>query len=75
MYLINKQNIVFAEIREKRDKIAALFDSRSRRHTDVYPHLVCDYRGKRGLAQTGRTVEQDMVKHLSPCLCRVDVDF
>ena len=74
MDLIDEQNVTFAEIRKRADKIARLFQSGPRGSADVHTHLACDELGKRRLAKACRAEEQGVVKWLTAKQRCVDVN-
>src|SRR5204863_1518011 len=42
---------------------------------DVYAHCVCNDVSERGLAETGRTAQQNMLEHIAPFFCRFHHQF
>ena len=75
VYLVDKQNVAVRETRQKRGKIAGLFYGGTARYAQIRAHLCGDYSRKRGLSETGRTVQQHMVERVSALLCRLYVYF
>ncbi len=55
-----------AEIGQNSRQVTGAFDSRSRGNLDVYAHLGGHDVGQGGLAQSGRSVKQQMVQRFIP---------
>ncbi len=62
MNFVNEDHIARAEIGEDGSQIARAFDGGACRHFDVDSHLIAQHVRERGLAQTGRTVKQNMIQ-------------
>ncbi len=73
VYLIDKQHIVRLQIRQQRCEIARLFDSGSRGYTDIHSHFIRDYARQRGLAKSGRSVQQNVIQTLAALFRRLDI--
>ena len=71
MYLVDKQDVALAEIRQHSDEIARLLNRRAGRDAHVNAHLVCNDGGKRRLAESRRAVQQDVVKRFAAHFGRV----
>ena len=67
---VDKQNIPFVEIGKDRRQIARTFDGWSARHFDLRSHRVGDDVRQRRLAQSGGTVQQDMIERIAARLRR-----
>ena len=74
MNFVDKKDVALGEIRQKRRQVAGLFDRWAGGDADVHAHLVGDDAGQRGLAQSRRTVEQDMIQRLIAPPRRLNVD-
>ena len=70
MDLVDEQDIALLEGGQDRGEIAGSLDRRTARVADVHPELAGDDRGERRLAESGRTVEEDVIRRLSPALRR-----
>ena len=66
MDLIHKQDVPLVEVRQQRRQIAGLFNGRAGGDADVDPHLLSDDARQRGLAQSRRAVEQNVVQRFLP---------
>ena len=56
-------------------QISRLIQHRTRRNLHIHPHFVGDNVRESGFTQTGRAVEEGMIKRLTPKLCRLDIDM
>ena len=74
MNLVDEQNVARLEVREYGGQIARSFDGRAARRFNVRAELVGDDCGKRGLAQTRRAREQDVVGRFAAGLRSLDHD-
>ena len=61
MNFVDEKYIAFIQISKKCRKIALLFNSGSRRYPDIYTHLIRYDRGKSGLTESGRTVQENVM--------------
>ena len=68
MHLVDEEDVALIERGEDRGEVAGPLDRRTRRVAHVHAELARDDRGQRGLAEAGRSVEQDVVGGLSPAL-------
>jgi len=75
MDLVDEENFSFSQTREKRDDICLFLDRRSTRRLDTRPHLMCDDGGYRRLPESGRSIEEDMLKGILPDLRTLDCDL
>ena len=73
--LVDKQNIIFRKVCQQSRQIPRFFDRGTARNTDIDTHLVCDNACQRGLAQTGRAIEQRMVERLPAHFGGLNVDL
>ena len=73
--LVDKENVVFLQIREQRGKVACLFDGWTGGDAHINAHLVRDDGRERRLAEPRRSGEQDVVQRLAAELCRLDKDL
>ena len=64
--LVDEQDVALVERGQDRGQVAGPLDGRSGGVLDVDPELAGDDRGEGGLAETGRSVQQDVVGRLSP---------
>ena len=62
MNLIDKQDVILAQIGEDGSQITRTFDSRASRDLEIHIHLIGDYMGDGGFTQTRRAVQQDMIE-------------
>ena len=74
MDLVDKQHVALVEIRQQGCQIAGLLDRGSAGDADIHAQLVGDDTGERRLAQSGRSVEQHVVKGFVADLCRLNID-
>ena len=74
MDLVDEQDVALAEAGEDGRQVAGALDGRSGGRADLGAHLRGHDVGERGLAESGRTVEQDVVDRLGPMLGGVDED-
>ena len=58
------------EIGEHAGKVAGTFDDRTCGSADRNTHFVADHIGERRLAQTGRSVQQNVIQRLAATACR-----
>jgi len=72
VYLIYKEHIMTMEIGQDSCQVSGAFYRRARGNPDVYPYLSSYDISQSGFAQTGRSIEQYMVKCLTPPLSRGD---
>ena len=71
MYLIDEEHIVRLQVGQQSCQIPGLVDDRSGSGPHVDPHLVADDVRQGRLAQTWRTVQQDVVQRLPTRLGRM----
>ena len=62
--LVDEEHVASLEVREQRREIARPLDRRPARDAQRRAHLARDHVRERGLAETGRTVEEQMVERL-----------
>ena len=74
MDLVDEQHVARLEVREDGGQIARAFDGRAARRLDAGAKLIGDDRRKRGLAQTGRAREQDVIGGFAAGLSGFDHD-
>src|SRR6185295_2562641 len=72
--LVDEQDVAVLEVGEQRREIAGLGDYRARSGAEADAHLARQDPGERGLAESRRAVEQDMVERLAAALRGVDED-
>src|SRR5690606_21087448 len=73
--LVDEQDVALLEgVREDRGQVAGLLDRWSRGHAYPHAHLVGDDVRQGGLAQTRRSVEEQVVEGLAPLARRLEVD-
>ena len=70
--LVDEQDILFVQIRQDGGQVPRSFDHRTGSHLDVHPHLPGHDISQRGLPETGRTVEEDVIQGLLPLFCGLD---
>lgn len=75
MDLIDKQNVVFLQIRQQCCKVSRFLDRRAGCDAHIHTHLICDDSRHRRLAQTRRAVEQHVVERLAAQTRSVDADL
>ncbi len=66
MYLVYKEDIAGAEIREGADEVSRLLEGRPRGRPDVDAELPRDQLGERRLAEPGGAEEKGVVERLPP---------
>src|SRR5205085_6428036 len=64
MNLVYEQHVAFLQVRKKRCEVASFFYDRTCCRTQFGLHLVCDDVGERGLAESGRTCQKNVVERL-----------
>ena len=64
--LVDKQNIVGAEIGQQRREISWFFDGRTGSDAKIDPHLIGNDGRKGGFSQSGRAIKQYMIQRFSP---------
>ena len=74
MNLVDEQNVAFSKISQERGKVARFFDDRPGSGLNVTAHLVRDDVSQRGLAESGRTVEQHVIESLPAFARGLDKD-
>ena len=62
--LVEKQDVVFLQVREKRHEIPLLFDGRAGGDAHIDAHLVCDDGGQGRLPQARGPVQKHMIQGL-----------
>ena len=72
--LIDKQDVIGLKIGQYRCQIPCLFNCRSCCNTQINAHFVGNDRGQCGLAQSRRTIEQDVIQGIATALCCLNVD-
>mgnify|MGYP003370841034 CR=1 FL=1 len=72
--LVDEQHVPFLQVGEQRRQVAGLFDGRAGRDADLDAHLLGDDARQRGLAQTRRAVQQDVVHRFAALLRRPQID-
>ena len=75
MDLVDEQDVAVLEVGEERGEVAGLGDYRARGGTEAHSQLAGHDLGKRGLAETGRASEKDMIERVATRLCRLDEDL
>jgi hypothetical protein len=68
--LVDEQHLALGEAGEQRGQVAGPLDRRPAGHPDRRPELGRDDHGEAGLAQPGRSGEQDVVGWPPPAQCR-----
>ena len=74
MDLVDEQNRPLARIRQVGDQVLGSLQRCSGRGLDLDVHFPRQTKGKRGLAQTGRSIEQDVPQGFLPFDRRIDGD-
>ena len=74
MNLVNKEHIPLLQVGKQCRQIALLLNGRTAGDTNVYTHLIGNNARQRGLAQSGRTVQQHMIQRLATGACRLNVN-
>ena len=72
MNLVDEEHVAFLQVRKDGSKVAGPLDGRTRGAFDLGAHLVCHNGGERGLAQTRRAEEEQVVEALTTLLGRLD---
>ncbi len=72
--LVDEQDVAVLEVGQQGGEIARLGDHRARGGAEADPHFAGEDPGERGLAETRRAEEQDMVERLAARLGGVDED-
>jgi hypothetical protein len=72
--LINKEHITGFEVGQDRDQIAGTLDGGTGRHAQIDAHLGGNDRRQRGLAESRRTVQQDVIERFPALARRFDED-
>jgi len=72
--LVDEQDVAFLERGQDRGQVAGPLDRGARGVLDVHAELARDDRRERRLAQAGWTVEEDVVRRLSPAARRGQQD-
>ena len=75
MDLVDEQHIALLQVGQQGGKVAGLFNSRAAGNADLHPHFVGDDARQRGLAQTRRAVEQDVIHGLAAPLGGFQINF
>ena len=70
--LVDEENIALAQVGQDGGQIAGLFNGRAGGDLEIGIHLVGQDVAERGLAQTGRTVEQHVIQRLPALACGLD---
>ena len=74
MNLVDEQDIARTQTRERADQIARLRQGRAARDHGTRAHLGGDHMRQRGLAESGRAVQQHMIDRLAAMLRRLHRD-
>ena len=74
MDLVDEQHVAVFELRQDRGQVAGTFERRTRRDVQVHAHLGGDDSGERGLAESGRAREQEVIDRLATLACRLEDD-
>ena len=69
MDLVDEEHLVLLEVGQHAGEIARLLDHRSGGGAHRHAHLVADDVGERGLAESGRTVEQHVIERFAAAAC------
>ena len=72
--LVDEEDVVLLEVGEDGGHVAGALDGGAGGDADVHPHLGRDDVGERGLAESGRPVEEDVVERLLALLRGEDAD-
>ena len=72
--LVDEQHVALVEVREHRGEIAGPFDGRAGRDVQAHAELGGDDVGQRGLAQAGRSGEQEVIGRLPSARGRLEDD-
>ena len=74
MNLVYKQHVTLVEVGKQSRKVARLLNCGAGGDTDIYSQLVRDNARERGLAQSRRAVEENVVEGFVANLRRLDVN-
>ena len=74
MNLVDEKHIALLQIGQQGGQIAGLFNGGAGGNADLHAHLLRHNTGQRGLAQTRRAVEQDVIHRLAALLRRPQID-
>ena len=72
MNLVDEENVADFEIRQNRREVALELDQRTGRRAEPRAHFVGDHRSESGLAETRRTVQQDVIERFAALSCGLD---
>jgi hypothetical protein len=75
MDFIDEKDIAFFQAGEKPSELAGSFNHRSAGIFDIHAHRVRNDVSERGLAQTGRTAQQNVLEHIAPFFRRFHHQF
>ncbi len=75
MDFVHEQQFIRLQVREQRREVAGAFQHRARCLLETDAKLVRDHVRERGLAETGRAEDQDMVERLATIARRLDEDL
>ena len=75
MDLIDEEDISFLQIVQDGSHLPRLLDGGSAGDANVHPHLRRDDAGQCRLAESGRSVKEQMIQCLSALLRRLDIDI
>jgi hypothetical protein len=73
--LIDEQHIAATQIGKDGSQVPGALDGRSGRYFDVDLHLVGEHMRRGGLAQSGRSVKEHMVKRVTTLLGSLDQNY
>ena len=75
VYLVDEKHVVGLEVGQQSRQIPRLLDRRTGGHADIHAHLVRDNTRKRGLSESGRAVEQNMIEAFTALFRSLDIDL
>ncbi len=74
MNLIDKEHIALSEIRQYRGEVTLSLNGGTRCYAHLDTEFIRDNAGQSRFPQSGRTVQENVVKRFATCVCRFDGD-